>query len=163
MKKFVIVSDTHIPRRARELPKEVLKEIEKKDGVIHAGDFTSEEFYRFLEKNFKMYAVHGNMDEKILFEILPEKRVFEIEKVRIGLYHGVGAPFGIEKRVFKKFEGDEVNLVIFGHSHRPFNKKIKNIHLFNPGSTSDKIFSLVNTFGILEIEDGNFEIRIIKI
>lgn len=163
MKKFVVLSDTHIPKRAKELPKEVLKEIEKADGIIHAGDFVSEKFYSFLEKNFKIYAVHGNMDERILFDILPEKRVFEIEKIKIGLYHGTGAPFGIEKRVLKKFENERVNLIIFGHSHRTFNKKIKDVHLFNPGSVSDKIFSFASTFGVLEVDNEEFDIKIVKI
>ncbi len=163
MKKYIIISDTHIPRRAKELPKEVLAEIEKADGIIHAGDFISEDFYKFLEKNFEIFAVHGNMDEPSLFEILPEKRVFEIEGVRIGLYHGTGAPFGLEKRVLRKFRDDDVGLIIFGHSHRTFNKKIENVHLFNPGSTCDRIFSFVNTFGILEIEKKEFSLKIVKI
>ncbi|MEO0271035.1 MAG: metallophosphoesterase [candidate division WOR-3 bacterium] len=163
MKKFVIISDTHIPKRAKELPKEVLKEIEKSEGVIHAGDFVSEEFYRFLEKNFLLHAVFGNMDEPFLFKILPEKKIFEIENLKVGLYHGTGAPFGIEKRVLKKFEGDNVDLIIFGHSHRVFNKKMGNIHLFNPGSVCDKFFSFVNTYGIIEVEGKKFDIKLIKL
>jgi len=163
MKNLVVISDTHIPKRAKELPKEVLKEMEKADGVIHAGDFVSENFYRFLERNFKIYSVHGNMDELSLFDILPEKRIFEIENIKIGLYHGTGAPLGIERRVLKKFENDEVDLIIFGHSHRIFNKKIGDIHLFNPGSVSDRIFSFTNTFGVLEIDSGGFNIKIVKI
>ncbi|MEN3045147.1 MAG: metallophosphoesterase [Candidatus Hydrothermales bacterium] len=163
MKKFVILSDTHIPKRAKELPSKVLKEIEKSDGLIHAGDFVCQDFYLFLEKNFFIHAVHGNMDEPSLFNLLPEIKIFEIENLKIGLFHGTGAPFGIENRVLKKFQNENLDLIIFGHSHRVFNKKIGNTHLFNPGSATDKIFSIINTFGLIKINGNNFEIEVIRI
>ncbi|MEN3047033.1 MAG: metallophosphoesterase [Candidatus Hydrothermales bacterium] len=163
MKKFVVISDTHIPKRAKELPPKVLKEIERSDGIIHAGDFVSYDFYLFLEKNFLIHAVHGNMDEPMLFSFLPETKIFEIENLKIGLFHGIGAPVGIEERVLKKFKNENLDLIIFGHSHRVFNKKIGNTHLFNPGSACDKFFSTVNTFGLIKVNGKNFEIEVIKV
>ncbi len=164
--RLVVLSDTHIPHRAKTLPDEVWSYIENSDGVIHAGDFSSYDFYLELkahlgEKN--IYAVHGNMDDEDLFKELPEVLKFQAEGVKIGVYHGVGAPFGIEKRVLKKFSDDLPQLIIFGHSHIPTKKEIDGVLLFNPGSPTDKIFTRTNSFGLLEIKEGSFEINHIKL
>ncbi len=165
--RFVVLSDTHIPHRAKGLPDEVWSYIEQSDGVIHAGDFTSYDFYLELCARAggedKVFAVWGNMDEEYLFRKLPERLVFEKDGVKIGVYHGTGAPFGIEKRVFKKFKEDMPDIIIFGHSHLPLKKELNGVLMFNPGSPTDKIFARKNTFGILAIENGVFNIEHIEL
>jgi len=52
-------------------------------------------------------------------------------------------------RMRKEFEG--VDVIVFGHSHKPFNQIINGILMFNPGSPTDKIFTNTNSFGILEL------------
>lgn len=160
---FVVLSDTHIPHRAKRLPDEVWAYVEKSDGVIHVGDFSSYDFYLELCAHAggeeKVYAVWGNMDDEYLFRKLPEKLVFEKEGVKIGLYHGQGAPIGIEKRVLRKFSDQLPDIIIFGHSHIPLNKKIGNTLMFNPGSPTDRIFARRNTFGLLTINNGEFTIE----
>jgi putative phosphoesterase len=154
--RILVLSDTHIPHRARVLPEPVLEELAKVDGIIHAGDFTSYIFYEELRiEKSPLYAVRGNMDEDDLYGLLPETLIFEIEGVKIGLYHGIGAPWGIEKKVLDKFsDRPELNLIVFGHSHRPLKKQEGNVILFNPGSPTDTIFAPRKSFGILEIEGG---------
>lgn len=164
---FVILSDTHIPHRAKRLPDEVWSYIEKSDGVIHAGDFSSYDFYLELcaraGGSDKVFAVWGNMDEEALFRKLPERLVLELGGIKIGIYHGSGAPFGIEKRVFKKFSDNLPDIIIFGHSHIPLQKEINGVILFNPGSPTDKIFATKNTFGILTIENNKFTVEHINL
>ncbi len=164
---FVVLSDTHIPHRAKSLPDEVWSYIEKSDGVIHAGDFSSYDFYLELCARAggenRVYAVWGNMDEEYLFKKLPEKLLFDVDGVKIGVYHGSGAPFGIEKRVFKKFSDDLPDLIIFGHSHIPLKKEIEGVLMFNPGSPTDRIFARKNTFGILKIKNGKFTVEHVRL
>jgi len=154
--KVLVLSDTHIPHRAKELPKEVLKEFEGVQAVIHAGDFTSFNFYLELKAMVpQLFAVRGNMDDDEIWDTLPETLVFELEGLRIGLYHGIGAPWGLEKKVMEKFGKENLlNLIIFGHSHRPLKKEENGIILFNPGSCTDTIFAPRKSYGILEIENG---------
>jgi len=158
----VVLSDTHVPHRSSTLPDELWKEIEKADLVIHAGDFTTYDFYlELMAYNNNLYAVHGNMDEPDLFRILPEKKVIEIEGKRIGIIHGFGAPFGLEKKVRARLEKENVDLIIFGHSHRALYKEEEGILLFNPGSPTDKIFTTRRSYGIMEIKEGKIEGRLV--
>ncbi len=160
--KILVISDTHIPDRAKELPDKVKSELERVDMVVHAGDFTSFDFYLELHAlSPSLKAVHGNMDGTEIYDTLPEKLVFDVEGVRIGLTHGFGAPIGIEKRVLKLFEGQELDLIIFGHSHRAVDKMLNGTHLFNPGSPTDRWFTPRRSYGLLEIENGKLNTQII--
>jgi len=164
---LVVLSDTHIPHRASGLPDEVWRYIEQSDGVIHAGDFSSYDFYLELCARAggkdRVYAVWGNMDDEDLFKELPEKLIVEKEGVKIGVYHGIGAPIGIENRVIKKFHDDLPDIIIFGHSHIPLKKYINNTLMFNPGSPTDRIFARRNTFGLLTLDNGTFSIEHIEL
>ena len=82
------------------------------------------------------------MDSEELKRILPEKEILEIEGIRIGIIHGWGSPYGIDKRVGGMF--DNVNIIVYGHSHNPQNEVKKGVLFFNPGRAK-------NSFGILTI------------
>ncbi len=162
--KILVISDTHIPNRAKELPKKVLDEIKGVDMVVHAGDFTSFNFYlelRALSPSLK--AVRGNMDDEDIYDTLPEKLTFEVEGLKFGLTHGFGAPFGIEKRVVAMFDGSDIDLLIFGHTHRATDKVFQGIHLFNPGSPTDRLFAPRRSYGLIEVDKGKIETRIVYI
>ncbi|MEO0231736.1 MAG: metallophosphoesterase family protein [candidate division WOR-3 bacterium] len=161
--RIIIISDTHIPKRGKGIPFLILKEIEKCDLIIHAGDFTNFETVKFLESLNKFYGVAGNMDEKEVWEYLPEKRIIEINNKKIGIIHGFGPPIGIESKIIKRFEGENVDIIVYGHTHRASIKNYKNILLLNPGSPTDTIFSFKRTYMILEIgEEVNAQIFEVK-
>ncbi len=159
--RILVISDTHIPRSAQDMPEAIYKEIEKADMVIHAGDFVEKEIYEKLKSLRPVKAVCGNMDSAELTRILNSKEVFEAGGVRIGLIHGYGAPVNIVETVTKEFK--DVDVIIFGHSHAALNITQDGILLFNPGSPTDKVFASVNTYGILEIASGKIEGKIIKL
>ncbi len=158
--KAVVISDTHIPSRARDIPKVIWEDIEASDLIIHAGDFTTVDFYVQLKSVKPLRAVHGNMDEIDLFHLLKEKEIFDLEGVRVGLTHGFGAPYGIEKRMIKFFEGEKVDLIIFGHSHIPVFKEINGIHLLNPGTPTDTIYARRQSYAILTVTDKTIHVEI---
>jgi putative phosphoesterase len=99
------------------------------------------------------------MDFHDIRKAFPEKRIVEIERFRIGLIHGGGSPFGIESRIRGEF--DEVDVIVYGHTHTPANHQDKNIYFFNPGSATR---SSVNqaSLGILHLGEM-LEGEIIKI
>ncbi|MDD5428798.1 MAG: metallophosphoesterase family protein [Candidatus Omnitrophica bacterium] len=159
--KILVISDTHIPRSAHDLPDAIYKEIENVDMIVHAGDFVEKEVYDKLKSLRELKAVCGNMDSGELGRILKNKEVFEVEKFKIGLIHGYGAPANLVETVKSEFK--DADVIIFGHSHSPMNEERGGILFFNPGSPTDKIFARNNTYGILEITPKKIEGKIVKI
>ena len=157
--KIAVVSDTH----SLELPAKLLKELKRVDLIIHAGDFCSLKDLNQFEKIKDVRAIYGNMDDTQVRKLLPKRLVFEIEGVRIGLYHGYGPPQKIVDEVAAEFKNDEVRLIIFGHSHQPLNEKRGNVIFFNPGSPNDKVYAPYCSYGLLEINQGQMKTSIIKL
>lgn len=160
---LLIISDTHTDSITK-LPSSVRDAAAKADGIIHAGDVVGYKvIHDLLEINPNVYAVKGNMDPALGEDYLPVKRVIEIEGVRIGISHGEGSPFGIENRLLYTFENDDVDIIIFGHTHSPFWGVINDIHFLNPGSPTNKRGEPYHTYAILNIEDGKFSAEIVRI
>lgn len=159
--RILVISDTHIPRSAVDMPEAVYKEIENVDMIVHAGDLVEKDFYEKLKALRDTKAVCGNMDSNELCRILKLKEEFTVGKFRIGLIHGYGAPANIVETVKSEFKG--VDAIIFGHSHSPLNIMKDGILFFNPGSPTDKIFAQSNTYGILEVTDKKIEGKIVKL
>jgi len=161
--KILIISDTHTDSIAK-LPEIITEEAKKCDAVIHAGDIVGLNIINELsEINKNIYPVKGNMDPMLSGEPLPIKRVLNIEDVRIGISHGEGAPSGIENRLLYTFENDNVDIIIFGHTHEPFSGIIGGVHFLNPGSPTNKRSAPYHTYAILNIDDGKFHAEIKRI
>ena len=91
--RVLVISDTHIPIVNKRLPKRIEEEARASDCCIHAGDFISYKVFEDLSRLTKeVYGVSGNMDSEDVTERLPQKRIIELEKVKIGLTHGRGTP-----------------------------------------------------------------------
>ena len=158
-----VISDTHIPDRAKGIPQKILDAFKDVDMVIHAGDLVSPEALEQLKSVCPdVRAVYGNMDPLEVRKILPEKEIIRVGKYSIGLMHGYGAPSSLIELMQKAFKDEHVDLIIFGHSHAPTNELVGNTLFFNPGSATDKIFFPYNSFGIIEVND-KIEARIIKL
>ena len=159
--RILVLSDTHIPIAAQDLPGEIYKAIESVDMIFHAGDFIDEDVFEKLKSMKEVRAVRGNMDSKKLAMVLEAKKIINIGKFRIGLIHGYGAPSEIMPTVRREF--DKVDAIVFGHSHAAMNVKKDGVLYFNPGSPTDKIFASKNSYGILEITDKKVEGTIVEI
>jgi putative phosphoesterase len=147
-----VFSDTHIPDRMPKLPKKLLDHIKPADLIIHAGDFVRWEVFLELGAVATVHAVRGNMDEEKIRRNLPEKTIVEIQGKRIGVRHGSGPSQGLERKVYRYF-GQPCDVLIFGHSHVPFNRKIKDTLVFNPGSLAWNLAPPFGaSYGILTIE-----------
>jgi len=159
--RILVISDTHIPRAAQDLPRAVYDEIKNCDMIIHAGDFSEKELYDKLCSLKKTQAVYGNMDSAALRHILKEKEIIEIGRFKIGLIHGHGAPKELMETVGNEFSG--VDAIVYGHAHTPVNIVKGGVLFFNPGTPTDTVFADVNTYGILEVTDKKIEGKIIKL
>ncbi len=157
--RVLVISDTH----SQDLPQKVKDEFAKVDLVIHAGDICSLEYFEGFPPGVEIKAIRGNMDEEEIGGKLQKKVFFNLEKVRVGLFHGRGPSRRVKDYVEEEFAKDKVDLIIFGHSHTPFNEVFHNILFFNPGSPTDTIFAPYRSYGILEINGNKVNGQIIKI
>ncbi|RLB06334.1 MAG: metallophosphoesterase [Deltaproteobacteria bacterium] len=165
MMKIGVISDTHLPSVTKQFKDLVNDRFADCQMVVHAGDFTSPEVYYYLNEmtSGNLIAVCGNMDPLELRNFLPEKRIFEVMGVKIGLIHGWGAPYDLEERIKGVFHADRVQCIIYGHSHNGANHKRGEILFFNPGSPTDRYYAKVNSIGYLSIQGGEIKGEIVPI
>jgi len=163
--KLGVLSDTHLRAGddagvlARLVEEGCLADV---DVILHAGDHVELGVVEMAVAPKKLISVRGNMDYGEALD-LPVKRILEFEGVRIGLIHGWGAPHDLAERVAREFEGEDVDVIVFGHSHRPFEGKVGGRLLFNPGSPTDKYFAPYNSVGIIELEGGRLKTKLVKL
>ncbi|MBL7117405.1 MAG: metallophosphoesterase family protein [Candidatus Syntrophoarchaeum sp.] len=160
--KVVVLSDTHAEDLA-DLPERILEDLEKADLIIHAGDYISKNLLEQLRELGDLKGVHGNMDCDEVKRELPDKDIFEVRGFKIGITHPSegGSPVGLKSRAESKL-GEYLDLIIYGHSHKPVNKRAGNTIYFNPGSATGAFPARYKTYGILRIED-EIEVEIVKI
>lgn len=159
--RIVVLSDTHIPRTVNDLPQQIYLEIANADMIIHAGDFVEKTLYDKLASLKPIVAVYGNMDSTALHQALKPKEVVTVGNYKIGVTHGHGSARDIIETVRKEFKG--VDAIVYGHSHAAENTVKDKILFFNPGSSTDKVFAAVNTYGILEVTDSGITGTIVRL
>jgi putative phosphoesterase len=134
----VVVADTHVPKRARDLPGPLWSAIEAADVVVHAGDWVDVVLLDELEqRSRRLVGVYGNNDHGVLRERLPEVARVEIEGVRLAVVHETGDAKGRAQRCAARFP--DVDVLVFGHSHIPWDTTTgSGLRLLNPGSPTDR-------------------------
>jgi putative phosphoesterase len=151
---FLVLADTHLPKRAKRLPDPVLAALEEVDGVVHAGDWVDEATLDLLlATGRRVLGVAGNNDGPELHGRLPEIARAEVEGVRLAVVHETGASTGRERRMDEAFPDTDV--LVFGHSHIPWDTTTPNgLRLLNPGSPTDRRRQPRCTYALLELDAG---------
>ncbi len=162
MTRIGVIADTHIPRRGKVLPQTLLEELAGVNMIIHAGDLCRDYVIYELEEIAPVFAVLGNNDDEYLESLLPVKRILQVEACNIGVIHGHNFSGTAAANAEKAFRGEQVNCVVFGHSHIPVNKHIDNILYFNPGSAMDKRRQEKFTYGIISVSGSDIAGEIIE-
>lgn len=136
--RLVVVADTHVPKRAKDLPPALWREVEAADVLVHAGDWVDAALLDECESRARrLVGVWGNNDHGVLRERLPEVAFVEIEGIRLGVVHETGPATGREKRCSARFP--DLDVLIFGHSHIPWDTVTPTgLRLLNPGSPTDR-------------------------
>ena len=155
MIKIGVIADTHITDSSVKIPKQIEDIFTCVDCIIHCGDFINNHALTLMTDLGKpVYAVWGNMDVPELKAKLPEKRIIGLGGIRIGLFHGEGAPDEVRSSVERAFNHNDVDVFVFGHSHKPLNLLERGKLFFNPGSAFDKRWAPYCTVGVLTITNG---------
>ena len=136
--RLLLIADTHVPKRARDLPPQVWSEVDTADVVIHAGDWVDIRLHdAVVERAKRLIAVYGNNDGPPLRERLPEVARTELAGVRLAVVHETGQATGRERRCAEQYSDSDV--LVFGHSHIPWDTTADTgLRLLNPGSPTDR-------------------------
>lgn len=173
-----VLADTHIPDLLPALPAAVLKALKGVDIILHAGDICDLTVLQQLEPIAQTYAVYGDRDSGPVRHFLQEKQRLEFANRAIGLVHGHHAwEGGLATRLAFRLsraerskalwasvlsEFNDVDAIVFGHSHEPYIKMHGGVLLFNPGSVVPR-GRQGGTIGMLEIGPTAIKGRIVLV
>ena len=152
--RLLLIADTHVPKRARDLPKRVWDEVDGADVVIHAGDWVEPALLDVLEARARrLIACWGNNDGDELRARLPERADATLGGVRFTVVHETGAAGGRDARMARLYPDTDV--LVFGHSHIPWDTTATTgLRLLNPGSPTDRRRQPFATFMTAAVDDG---------
>ncbi|MGV9798494.1 metallophosphoesterase family protein [Mycobacterium sp. NPDC003449] len=136
--RLLLIADTHVPKRARDLPGRLWDEVERADVVVHAGDWVEPGLLDALgDRAARLVACWGNNDGAELRRRLPERADVTLAGLRFTVVHETGAATGREGRMARDYPNTDV--LVFGHSHIPWDTTTKTgLRLLNPGSPTDR-------------------------
>lgn len=151
MMKIGVISDTHIKSPDKLLPNSVFQAFEGVDLILHAGDILIDEVLIQLEAIAPVQAVSGNNDSYEIYIKHGTRKLITINGKRIGMTHGMSKG-KTHMSAYGEFIDDNVDCIVYGHSHIPHNEIINNILFFNPGSATQRRFQPRHSVGILHID-----------
>jgi putative phosphoesterase len=146
-----LISDTHVPKRARCIPKRVFEVFEKVDYIIHAGDLVDLAVVDELEQIAPVLAVHGNSDGLGVAGALPRLNSLKVFDWKIGVIHDQNILDGLDS-MSEIAKENEFDVFVYGHTHVANVKWEGKILYINPGSPTDPAGSLSKpSVGLLKI------------
>jgi uncharacterized protein len=162
LRKIGVISDTHIPE-FKHLPPTIRQYFDGVERIIHAGDLSVLAVIAELETIAPVTAVQGNIEEEEVMMELPIKREIMVGNCRIGIVHILGDSHNRVRVARQEFP--EARVVVFGHSHIPWNQDVGGQLLFNPGSATDRRRQPTCSIGLLHVDDdtGNARGEIIRL
>ena len=105
--RLLLISDTHVPARARRVPDDVWRAIDDADLVVHAGDWVDVATLDAIEARAgRLIGVAGNNDGAELHARLGEFARFEVGGLRFGVVHETGPAPGREARMDAAYAHD---------------------------------------------------------
>ncbi|CAJ59554.1 conserved hypothetical protein [Frankia alni ACN14a] len=153
-----MLSDTHLPTRARALPAEIWTAVEEADVVLHAGDWISRDAVDELAARAgRLIGCYGNNDGPDVRAVLPEIARATLGGLRFVVVHETGPARGRERRMAAAYP--DADVLVFGHSHVPWDSTVERspgpagaggpgartpstvaspLRLLNPGSPTDR-------------------------
>lgn len=163
MVEIAVISDTHIPSRASEIPDWVAERVRDADHTIHAGDFDSPEAYEAVVAltDGDLTTVAGNMDPDSLD--LPEVATVEVQGTTFVVTHGTAQSmeeYGdtIAEAVSEELDGP--GIAVAGHTHEVRNDDVAGIRLLNPGSATAASPAEAATMMTVQIIEGDMEVEV---
>lgn len=129
--KILIISDTH---RKNDNYLNVVQKHGKLDMVIHLGDVEGSEYTIEQAAGCPVEMVAGNND---FFSNFSSEKTLQIGKYRVMITHGHRYYIGMGNEMLKEEAiAQGMDIVMYGHTHRPVIDVSDDIIAINPGSLS---------------------------
>ncbi len=158
--KIVVMSDTHLYGVNDEFKSICDCYCRDADRVIHLGDWVRGPVLNYMEQ-YPLEAVAGNMDDPVIREYLPSRKIIRLGGYRVGLMHGWGSAAGLRNRLSQAFSN--VDAIFFGHTHQALQLHEKGIFWFNPGSVFTGRGGSPPSLGIIHADDHQLESEIVRL
>jgi uncharacterized protein len=153
-----VVGDTHNsatrPTRSLELVIEFFRRMNV-DLILHAGDAGHASILQLLEQVAPTVAVRGNADPLDLIETLPDRVWIEAGSRTVLLLHGHHGKTAL--KAARAATAPDIDLIVFGHSHKPLIEREGHTILFNPGSPTERRWNPHFGVGLVRISDVDLE------
>lgn len=152
-----LISDTHIPDHAKELPRQLKEVFNGVDLILHAGDVYDVSVLDELESIAPILVAEGDDDSEVLSDRRVKKeQIITVEGVTIWLIH--------EKPQSWYQHKERPDVIVYGHTHRDKIEDVRGVVLVSPGSpTFPHYKSELGTVGILTINSGKPEVEIVQL
>jgi putative phosphoesterase len=148
-----VLSDTHAPRFWKQCPPAVARRLQGVDLILHAGDVCTAGVLDELATFAPVHAVLGNNDgPEVAAWGARSTLELDLDGLAVAMIHDSGPAAGRAGRLRRLFPG--ARLVVFGHSHIPWDETLDGQRAYNPGSPTDKRRQPHGTMGLLRIERG---------
>lgn len=155
MPTVAVISDTH-----NFLDPAVKTHCAGAEHILHGGDVGSNRILTELESIAPVTAVLGNTDD-------PHLGLRETEVVtacdRKFLLHHIVDPSRPAESIQRRIELDRPDVVVFGHTHRPFSERIGGTLFLNPGSAGRARFHQARTMALIQIGEGELDVKFIEL
>ncbi len=149
-----VISDTHFQSLSAAVPfvdHLLQNQFANVDAILHAGDVVHPDVHLLFD-GVPFYAVQGNMDPAVAG--IPQQRIVSIGDYKIGLIHGWGERSSIESRVIDNFKFDDLDCIVYGHSHLPVCHQVGDLLVMNPGSATTKRCAPWHSVGLLYLAEN---------
>jgi putative phosphoesterase len=153
-----VVSDTHIsPTRGVSSLDHVAELFRRADVglILHAGDAGHASVLEGLENVAPTVAVRGNADPLDLIETLPDRIWIEAGSRTVLLLHGHHGKTAL--KAARAAANPGIDLIVFGHSHKPLIEREGRTILFNPGSPTERRWNPHFGVGLVRVSDAEVE------
>ncbi|MDQ6807032.1 MAG: YfcE family phosphodiesterase [Actinomycetota bacterium] len=157
-----IISDTHIPRRAKALPLSAAEHLRAADLIVHVGDLTTIPVLEELRSYGEVVGVHGNADDSAVQEVFPAQLDLDLAGRRVVVIHNGGPRLGRLGRLGRRYP--DADAVVFGHSHVPLHETdASGFQIFNPGSATDRRRMPTHTMGLARSDGDRVEFTLVAL
>ncbi|MFC1943385.1 YfcE family phosphodiesterase [Chloroflexota bacterium] len=165
-----LVSDTHIPDVAKEVPPELMEALRGVDLILHAGDIYALPVLDKLERIAPVLCARGDDDygDTLTDERVKEKHTLELGGKTLLLIHERWliheTPYSPASWQNTASAWQDFDIVVFGHEHRTVVEHLNGTLLVNPGSpTFLNYLRGLGTVGILDIDSGEVDVHILQL
>jgi putative phosphoesterase len=152
--KLGLISDTHNHFDPRVV--EIFKGV---DHILHAGDIGRPWLIMELEKIAPTTVVIGNTDS------LMSVRETEIETLggKKFLVTHIVNPQALTPSQMEQIQSEKPDVVMFGHTHKPFWKQVGNLHFLNPGYAGQSRFGMERSVAVMEIAEDKMTVKFVPL